>query len=94
MMQREIIYDTLEAFLSGLKDHAIQKISFSETSEKRAVQVQPGALHVVHVDQVELIAYKKSVIYKCAQKNIDRDALYDRLTAEGFDVTRRSRNIT
>ena len=93
-MQREVMYDTLEAFLNGLKDHAIQKISFSETSEKRAEQVQPGTLHVVHVDKVELIAYKDSVIYKCTQKNIDRDALYDRLTAEGFDVTRRSRNIT
>jgi len=93
-MQREIMYDTLKAFLSGLKDHAIQKISFSETGEKRAVQVQPGTLHVVHVDRVELIAYKNSVIYKCAPKSIDRDALYDRLTAEGFDVTRRSRNIT
>jgi hypothetical protein len=46
------------------------------------------------VDRVELIAYKNSVIYKCAQKDIDRDALYDRLTAEGFDVTRRNRNIT
>jgi hypothetical protein len=93
-MQREIIYDTLESFLNGLKDHAIRKISFSETSEKRAEPVQPGTLHVVHVDRVELIAYKDSVIYKCIQKNIDRDSLFDRLTDEGFDVTRRNRNIT
>ncbi len=93
-MQREIIYDTLEAFLDGLRKHTIRKISFSETSEKRAEQVHPGTLHVVHVDQVELIAYKDSVIYKCTRKNIDRDALFDRLTAEGFEVTRRNRNIT
>jgi hypothetical protein len=93
-MQREITYDTLEAFLEELRKHAIRKISFSETSEKRAEQVQPGTLHVVHVDRVELIAYKDSVLYKCTRKNIDRDALFDRLAAEGFEVTRRNRNIT
>jgi hypothetical protein len=93
-MQREIVYDTLEAFLEGLKEQSIRKISFSEISEKRAEQVEPGKLQVIHVDRVELIGYKNSVIYKCALKNIDREELYSRLTAGGLDVTRRSRNIT
>lgn len=93
-MQREIIFDTLESFLESLRNQSIQKISFSETSEKRAEQVEPGKLQVVHIDRVELIGYKESVLYKCLLKNVDRDSLYDRLTAQGFDVTRRSRNIT
>jgi hypothetical protein len=93
-MQREVIYDTLESFLDGLREHSIGRIAFSETSEKRAEQVQPGVLQVSHVDRVELIAYRDSVIYKCPLNNVDRDALYERLTSDGFDVTRRSRNIT
>lgn len=93
-MQREIVYDTLESYLEGLKGQSITKISFSETSEKRAEQVEPGKLQVVHVDRVELISYKDSIIYKCALKDVDREELFNRLTAEGFDVTRRSRNIT
>ncbi len=93
-MQREILYDTLESFLEALKGHSIRKISFSETNEKRAEQVEPGKLQVVHIDRVELIGYRDAVIYKCALKGVDREELYDRLTAEGYEVTRRSRNIT
>jgi hypothetical protein len=93
-MQREIIYDTMESFLESLRNHSIRKISFSETNEKRAEQVEPGKLQVVHVDRVELIGYQDSVLYKCLLKNVDRDSLFEQLTAEGFDVTRRSRNIT
>ncbi len=94
IMQREIVYDTVESFLEGLKGQGIRKLSFSETSEKRAVQVEPGKLQVVHVDRVELIGYKESVIYKCVLRDVDREELFDRLTVAGFDVTRRSRNIT
>lgn len=93
-MQREIIFDALESFLESLRNHSIQKISFSEISEKRAEQVEPGKLQVVHVDRVELIGYKDSVLYKCLLKNVDRNSLFDDLVAQGFDVTRRSRNIT
>jgi hypothetical protein len=93
-MQREIVYDTLESFLEGLKGQNIRKLAFSETSEKRAEQVEPGKLQVVHVDRVELIGYKESAIYKCVLKDVDHEGLFDQLTAAGFDVTRRSRNIT
>ncbi len=93
-MQREIVYDTLESFVAALKDRSIVRISFSETCEKRAEQVEPGRLEVIHVDRVELIGYRDSIIYKCPLKNVDREALYQRLIEDGFDVTRRSRNIT
>ncbi len=93
-MQREIFYDTLENFIRGVRESDIGSIAFSETNEKRPVQVEPGLLQVVNVERVELIAYRDSVIHKCTQKNVDRDELYRRLTGEGFDVTRRSRNIT
>ncbi|MBN2159220.1 MAG: hypothetical protein JW807_07480 [Spirochaetes bacterium] len=93
-MQREIIYDTLETFLGALRENSISKIAFGETSEKRALEVEPGKLQIVHVERVDLLGYRDSAIYKCVLKDVDRDALADRLTAEGFEVTRRSRNIT
>lgn len=93
-MQREIVYDTVESFVAALKEQSITRLSFSETCEKRAEQVGPGRLEVIHVDRVELIGYRDSIIYKCPLKDVDREALYERLVADGFDVTRRSRNIT
>jgi hypothetical protein len=93
-MQREIRYDSLEAFLSDLKELSVDRIAFCETSEKRAEQVEPQLLSVVHVDKVELVAYRDSVIYKCVMRDIDREALYERLVSLGFNLVRRSRNIT
>jgi hypothetical protein len=93
-MQREIRYDSLEAFLFDLKDLWVNRIAFCETSEKRAAQVEPQLLQVVHVDKVELVAYRDSVIYKCVMRDVDREALYERLVRLGFNVARRSRNIT
>ena len=93
-MQREILYDTLDAFTAALRGCGVTKIAFSETGEKRAEQVEPGKLQVVSVNRVELLAYRDSTIHKCVIKDGDRDALYDSLTAGGFEVTRRSRNIT
>lgn len=93
-MQSEILYDNPDAFISGVRGCGITRIAFSETFEKRAEQVEPGKLQVVSVNRVELIAYRDSVIHKCVLLDQDRNALYDRLTGEGFEVTRRSRNIT
>jgi hypothetical protein len=93
-MQREIMYDSLDAFVLGLKGRGITKIAFGETSEKRPEQVEPGVLHVVHVDRVDLVAYRDSVLYKCSLRDVDRGGLHEMLTAEGFEVTRLSRNIT
>ncbi|MBN2077375.1 MAG: hypothetical protein JW838_00320 [Spirochaetes bacterium] len=93
-MQREISYDTLESFIAGLRDSRIEKIAFGETNEKRPEQVEPGLLRLVDVERVELVAYRDSVIHKCVLNDVDRDGLYRRLAGEGFEVTRRSRNIT
>ncbi len=93
-MQREISYDALESFIAGLRDSGIEKIAFGETSEKRPEQAEPGMLRLVDVERVELVAYRDSVIHKCVLNDVDRDGLFRRLTGEGFDVTRRSRNIT
>ena len=93
-MHREILYDSVNAFIGGLRDSGITKVAFGETGEKRAEEVEPGKLQVVSVSRVELLAYKGSTIHKCVLNNLDRNALYDRLTGEGFEVTRRSRNIT
>ena len=93
-MQRDILYDSLDAFITGMRGCGITKIAFSETGEKRAEEVEPGKLQVVDVNRVELLAYRDSTIHKCVIKDADREALFDRLVAGGFDVTRRSRNIT
>ena len=93
-MQREILYDSVNAFTAAVRGCGITKIAFGETGEKRAEQVEPGKLQVVSVNRVELLAYRGSTIHKCVIKDADRDALYDRLTGEGFEVTRRNRNIT
>jgi hypothetical protein len=93
-MQREILYDSPDAFITGVRGSGITKIAFSETGEKRAEQVEPGKLQVIDVNRVELLAYRDSTIHKCVIKDTDRNALYERLAADGFEVTRRSRNIT
>jgi hypothetical protein len=94
VMQREIRYDSLETFISGLKNHSIHRIAFCETSEKRARQVEPHCLSVVHLDRVELLAYRDSILHKFVFSGADRDALFHKLVSAGFEVTRRSRNIT
>ncbi len=93
-MQREILYDSLDDFITGMRGCGITKIAFSETGEKRAEEVEPGKLQVVSINRVELLAYRDSTIHKCVIHDTDRDALYDRLAADGFEATRRSRNIT
>lgn len=93
-MQREIRYDNIEAFLAALRSQGVEKIAFAETNEKRPLQVSPGVLEVTYVEMVDLIAYRGSVLYKCSLRSVDRDALHERLASEGFEVTRRSRNIT
>jgi hypothetical protein len=93
-MQREILYDSVDAFVGAVRGLGITRIAFSETGEKRAEEVEPGKLQVVSVNRVELLAYLDSTIHKCVLKDLDRDALYDRLTGVGFEVARRSRNIT
>jgi len=92
-MAGEKIFDTPEEFTAFLKSADIKKISFSEVSERRAVQTD-DLLEVIVVKKVDLLAYKNSVIYKCSLAADDLDELYRDLTDLGFEVNRKSRNIT
>ncbi|MCX8124250.1 MAG: hypothetical protein N3F66_08810 [Spirochaetes bacterium] len=93
-MQREIKFDSLQAFIDALHANSITKVAFTQINEKRAVEMQPGTLQVVDVIIAEILAYKDATIYKCKIENADLGNLYARLEDEGFELTRRSRNIT
>lgn len=92
-MTGEKNFDTPEEFTAFLKSAGIEKISFSEVCERRAVN-NDDLLEVVVVKKVDLLAYKNSVIYKCALTTDGLDELYQSIIAQGFEVNRKSRNIT
>lgn len=92
-MAGEKIFDTPEEFTAFLKNEGIDKISFSEVCERRAVQTS-DLLEVIVVRKVDLLAYKNSIIYKCALSTDDLDGLYQSLVDKGFEVNRKSRNIS
>lgn len=92
-MTGEKIFETADKFTDFLKNAGIGKISFSEVCERRAVQ-NKDMLEVVMVKKVDLLAYKNAVIYKCSLITDELDELYESLIAQGFEVNRKSRNIT
>ena len=92
-MTGEKNFDTTDEFTAFLKSTGIEKISFSEVCERRAVQ-NNDLLEVVVVKKVDLLAYKNAVIYKCALATDELDELYQSLIVQGFEVNRKSRNIT
>lgn len=92
-MNGEKIFETTEGFTDFLKGAGINKISFSQVCERRAVQTD-DLLEVIVVKKVDLLAYKNATIYKCALAADDLDELYHGLIDQGFDVIRKSRNIT
>lgn len=93
-MSREVRFDNFEQFIRALKKRGIEKLAFAEINEKRAVEAEKGALEVTNVLQVEILGYHDSVIYKFSAKYQDHDGLCALLEKEGFEVTRRNRNIT
>jgi hypothetical protein len=93
-MQREISFDKLEHFIAGMKERGIGKLAFAEVREKRAMQVEESLLQVVDVMKTDILAYRDSTIYKCRIEGTDPDALFDTLSKQGFEIVRRSRNIT
>jgi hypothetical protein len=92
-MAGEKIFDSPEEFTAFLKNEEIDKLSFSEVCERRAVQTS-DLLEVIVVKKVDLLAYKNSTIYKCAIATDDLDGLYENLVSRGFEVNRKSRNIS
>ena len=95
----EKIFTSLDEFMAEAKKTGIEKLVFAEVNEKRAIQKDSGTVGVVHYVVVEVIGYKKPVIYKYCIDGSGLDAegtdgLYNKIIANGFDVTRKSRNIT
>ena len=94
----EKMFKTLDEFIAAVKEIGVSKIVFAQTNEKRAVQTGENMVEVVQYVTVEILAYKKPMIYKCRfDTGLDvakLDGMYGRLVSAGFDVTRKSRNIT
>ena len=93
-MTGEKIYDSLDDFTAFLKKEGIGKIAFAEVCERRAQQTKDDLLEVVVVRKVDLLAYKDAVIFKCAFASDELNELYNSLVEQGFEVNRKSRNIT
>jgi len=93
-MAGEKVFDSIDDFTSFLKKEGIGKIAFAEVRERRAQQTREDLLEVVVVRKVDLLAYKDAVIYKCAFATDELDGLYNSLIEQGFEVNRKSRNIT
>ena len=92
-MEQEKRIDVLDDYIKELKKQNIDKIAFCETNEKRALQ-QGKQVDVVHILKLEILGYKDSVIYKCILKDADLDSTFDILKGQGFEITRKNRNIT
>jgi hypothetical protein len=93
-MQKEISFDTIREFIDNLKSMGITKIAFTEIDEKRAFEITPGQLAISRYSLLELLAYRDSTIYKFISKEPDFTSIHNLLLSEGFEIKRRSRNIT
>jgi hypothetical protein len=94
----ENVFTDLDEFAAEARGAGIEKIVFAQVNERRAVQTGENKVEVVPYVVVEVIAYKRPVIYKFrCDSGLDAaglDGLYGRLVSMGFDVTRKNRNIT
>jgi hypothetical protein len=93
-MQKEIRYDKVVEFIRELKSQGITRVAFSEINEKRPRQIEENILRVEDMVRVDILAYKNSTIFKCVLEGVNLDALCREFASQGFEVTRRSRNIT
>ena len=93
-MQREIKFDRVEDLITELNARGITKVAFSVINEKRPRQVSDNLLQVESTVKLEILAYRDSTIFKCALEQVDIDRVRDNFAALGFEITRRSRNIT
>ena len=98
-MAGETIYTDLDECIRALKEMGITRIALAEIRERRPQFVESkepdtmGVLDVIVVKRAEVLAYRESHIYKCVVDNVEPEEVYNRLTAEGFEVKRRSRNM-
>jgi hypothetical protein len=93
-MQREIKFDRVEDLIAELNARGITKVAFSVINEKRPRQVSDNLLQVESTVKLEILAYRDSTIFKCALEQVDIGQVEDTFAALGFEITRRSRNIT
>ncbi len=93
-MQREIVFDKMEEFISELISIGVKKIAFATTNEKRPVKTEPGQIGAIHVKKLELLAYKNSTIYKFLMDEPDFNEIQTSLENRGFLIKRANRNIT
>lgn len=93
-MQREVKFDKVDEFMKELKTQGITRVAFSEINEKRPKQVDVNLLRLEDTVRVDILAYRNSTIFKCVLEGINLDALRGDFESQGFEVTRRSRNIT
>ncbi|HPA73842.1 MAG TPA: hypothetical protein PKY31_16340 [Spirochaetota bacterium] len=93
-MQREIRFDRAEDLIAELTAKGITRVAFSIVREKRPRQVSEKLLQLESTVILEILAYRDSTIYKCVLEGADIDETQERFASLGFDVTRRSRNIT
>ncbi len=89
----EINIASIEEYIRTLRELGVTKIAFGEINEKRPRQHRDGTLQLSSVRRVELVAYQRPVIYKCAIDDADIEAVYRSLEDAGFELTRKSRNI-
>ena len=92
-MKNEIIYETVEQYIDALNFEHISSIAFSQTDEKRIVEINKNEYKVCDKISVELIAYKNAVIHKCIVADVKLQKLFDFLIDKGFAVKRFNRNI-
>ena len=93
-MQREIKFDRVSDLIVELLSQEITRVAFSVANERRPRQINEKELTLNQTVILEILAYKNPTIYKCVLVDIDVDKIRDVFESQGFEVTRRNRNIT
>lgn len=93
-MQREVKFDRVDEFMKELEAQGITRVAFSEINEKRPKQVDKNLLRLEDTVRVDILAYRNATIFKCVLEGINLNTLREDFESQGFEVTRRSRNIT
>ncbi len=92
-MQREIKFDHVKDLIAELLSEGITRVAFSVANERRPRQLNEKELSLNVTVILEILAYKNPTIYKCVLVDIDVDKIRDVFESQGFEVTRRNRNI-
>lgn len=94
MTQREILFDSINEYMTALKEAGIDKVALAVVNEKRSIQKDHERVAVEHIYSADALAYKSSAIYRFRAEGGKIDEAELTLAGAGFHVTRRNRNIT